>query len=463
MRPNHLVRGSVCAAIAACLAATPLAAAPTPTKIGELEAIQLASPSPYGRAFGANAREFVVRYPAATYIRVHFAKFDLAPGDWLTISSADGEDSYSYTGQGPHGTGEFWANTILGDTAILRLQSTTGGGGGFEVDSFGRGIVDIIGDPPSDPGMDSVCGTQDWKDSTCYQGGTYATEYEKSRAAVLALIGCCSSCTAFKVSDSGQFLTNNHCTASTSGVQSTELRMMYQTPGCASGSANYTGSVMGSQLVRTDATLDYTLMTTTGNATSIPCLVLENRLPSVGERIYVAGHPNGGPKKLSIESGSDSGGLCRVGAAPYAGNSATSDVGYYCDTIGGSSGSPVLSGDTHRVVALHHFGGCLNSGVRTDLILNQIGGQIGACSDGGSSNCGNGTIDAGEQCDGGNLGGATCQSQGFPGGTLSCTAACTFNTSACVPACAPFNAKCTRNGDCCSNLCLGKGKNKACR
>ncbi|HEX6853075.1 MAG TPA: serine protease [Candidatus Polarisedimenticolaceae bacterium] len=464
MRSNTFVRGLVCAAAALILAAAPAAAAPAPNKVGELEPLQLASPSPYGKAFGADAREFVVRHPGATYIRVHFSKFDLAPGDWVTIASADGGESFTYTGRGPHSTGEFWAQAILGDTAIVRLQATVGGEGGFEIDAFGRGIVDLVGERPSDPSPESVCGTQDWKDAACYASGTYTTEYEKSRAAVLALIGCCSSCTAFKVSDSGQFLTNNHCTASTSGVQSTELRFMYQTPGCATGTAGYTGSVMGSQLVRTDATLDYTLMTTTGDATSIPCLTLENRLPAVGERIYIAGHPGGGPKKLSIESASNTGGLCRVDAAPYAGNSATSDVGYYCDTAGGSSGSPVLSGETHQVIALHHFGGCLNSGGRSDLILGQIGSDIQTCSSGGGGeNCGNGVVDAGEQCDGSDLGGETCESRGFPGGTLSCTSSCTFNTSACTPACAPFNAPCRRGTDCCSGLCLGKGKNKACR
>jgi hypothetical protein len=48
-----------------------------------------------------------------------------------------------------------------------------------------------------------------------------------------------------------------------------------------------------------------------------------------------------------------------------------------------------------------------------------------------SQTCGNGTLDAGEQCDGTNLGGATCTSLGFAGGTLACSAQCTFDTSGC--------------------------------
>ncbi|MGC4120806.1 MAG: lamin tail domain-containing protein [Myxococcales bacterium] len=56
----------------------------------------------------------------------------------------------------------------------------------------------------------------------------------------------------------------------------------------------------------------------------------------------------------------------------------------------------------------------------------------GACSV--ASTCGNGTLDSGEQCDGSAMGGATCVSlnQGFTGGTLTCNAGCTYNTSQCT-------------------------------
>lgn len=50
------------------------------------------------------------------------------------------------------------------------------------------------------------------------------------------------------------------------------------------------------------------------------------------------------------------------------------------------------------------------------------------------SQCGNGSIDAPEQCDGANLAGASCTSLGFPGGTLGCSAGCGFDVSGCAPA-----------------------------
>lgn len=45
--------------------------------------------------------------------------------------------------------------------------------------------------------------------------------------------------------------------------------------------------------------------------------------------------------------------------------------------------------------------------------------------------CGDNNIGFGEQCDGSDLGGATCTSRGFSGGTLNCSSVCTFNTSSC--------------------------------
>src|SRR5262245_32362689 len=62
---------------------------------------------------------------------------------------------------------------------------------------------------------------------------------------------------------------------------------------------------------------------------------------------------------------------------------------------------------------------------------------------GGSSGavCGDGVIDDGEQCDGADLGGASCASvegAGYfapPGKALGCKPDCTFDTSACTNAC----------------------------
>lgn len=56
----------------------------------------------------------------------------------------------------------------------------------------------------------------------------------------------------------------------------------------------------------------------------------------------------------------------------------------------------------------------------------------GTTDTGGGAACGNGKIDANEQCDGGNLNGFTCESLGNAGGSLGCDpVTCTFDTSMC--------------------------------
>src|SRR6185436_6051192 len=75
--------------------------------------------------------------------------------------------------------------------------------------------------------------------------------------------------------------------------------------------------------------------------------------------------------------------------------------------------------------ALGYIGGTLSCnggcGLNTDSCVGSNPGAV----------CGNGTIEAGEQCEGSNLNGGNCQNRGFTGGTLSCSS-CQYNTSSCT-------------------------------
>jgi hypothetical protein len=53
--------------------------------------------------------------------------------------------------------------------------------------------------------------------------------------------------------------------------------------------------------------------------------------------------------------------------------------------------------------------------------------------DGAPASCGNGVVDDGEQCDGGNLNGLSCIDLGYGGGTLACDPqTCTYDASGCT-------------------------------
>lgn len=59
----------------------------------------------------------------------------------------------------------------------------------------------------------------------------------------------------------------------------------------------------------------------------------------------------------------------------------------------------------------------------------------GSSSTGPAPTCGDGVADEGEQCDGDDLAGQDCASQGFFGGELRCSEGCTFDTFLCEPEC----------------------------
>ncbi len=66
--------------------------------------------------------------------------------------------------------------------------------------------------------------------------------------------------------------------------------------------------------------------------------------------------------------------------------------------------------------------------IKGTFVVNAINIEVTATVPG----CGDTAIGVGEQCDGSNLGGSSCSSLGFTGGSLSCTSACTFNTISCT-------------------------------
>ena len=78
-------------------------------------------------------------------------------------------------------------------------------------------------------------------------------------------------------------------------------------------------------------------------------------------------------------------------------------------------------------------GGGSSDGPETGGNGSSDGGGEPMGGEGGRANtCGDGAIDAGEACDGANLGTATCVTQEFAGGTLACTALCELDTSGCL-------------------------------
>jgi fibronectin type 3 domain-containing protein len=346
-----------------------------PVTIADTVEQQIESPHPYRSVWSQT-----LHFPSASFISIHVAKLDLAPGDRLELTDPAGRYRHVYTGRGRFEDGkEFWALSILGDTMIVTLQAQQSAA---DHDHFGVAIDRWThGYPPIDvPEPDALCGAKDFRDVECYRT-SYPTEFDKSRAVVRLIKSGSAHCTGWLASCQNHIVTNEHCVASQAELNTIEFQFDYKKPGCNSGTATVGLQLAGGTLLQTDAPLDYALImpALAGNDPQATYGFLQwdkDRLPANNERIYIPQHPNGVPKVIGLDSTDtvhDQSGKCEVWSTTEpACSGGPPDVGYYCDTEGGSSGSPVLSGQTHKVVALHHCANCPNRGVPIQNVWNDI-------------------------------------------------------------------------------------------
>ncbi|GAA4594056.1 V8-like Glu-specific endopeptidase [Actinoplanes octamycinicus] len=354
-------------------------AAPGRQRVGELLHV--------GKLLGylAGPAKQTFRYPGASYVKVHFSRMAMLPGDYVTVANPDRTESYRYDTE----NGGRWAMSISGDTAVVEVHRALDplglrsalDGLGVRVDRVARGFSRTeqarVPAPASvRPGRsgreESVCGADTSTDAVCYQSAD-PVAYIKSKAIARLLINGTELCTGWRVGPKNRMLTNNHCLTTSEEAYDTEVWFNYQCAKCGGYDVFKPTKVWGDQVVSTDHVLDYTLFSVDGfdDVAKFGYLTLDAARPAKGTELYVPQHPAGEPTRIAGAKG-EKAGNCAVDNPDYTGYAAHSDVSYFCDTAGGSSGSPVLSRKTNKVVALHHFGGCPNSGVRGDLLAAKL-------------------------------------------------------------------------------------------
>jgi hypothetical protein len=231
---------------------------------------------------------------------------------------------------------------------------------------------------------------------------------------------------------------------------------MAEAPTC--GTANcqlcHTGAIFsGGSFIQDNAALDYSLVRVTGNpAATYGYLQIDDRDAVNGERIYIPQHPGGRAKELAIFSSASSDaadGFCHVNSvtSPACSGGGYFDVGYFCDTEGGSSGSPVLSASNHQVIALHHCANCPNRGVPIDLVYAEIGSFLTPqCT--GDADCDDGLF-----CNGAE----TCSSGSCVPGADPCPGEdCDEPSRSCIPPVCDGDGTCESGEDCnsCGSDCV---------
>ena len=342
--------------------------------------------------YAAGQRRVTFRYPGASYVKLHFNRLSMMPGEYLTVSSADGKEKYRYNAPDVLTTtpADRWAMSVTGDTAVLDVHKGAAklpAAGpvlarlGVGVDRAARGFSraeqrrqperQIVASARSGR-EESVCGLDTSADAVCYKSAD-PVAYTKSKAIARLLINGTELCTGWRIGGKNRMITNNHCLTTSAEAYDTEVWFNYQCATCGGFKVFQPTKVWGDKVLATDHLYDYTLFTVDNFASikKFGYLQLDTARPARGQELYVPQHPAGEPTRIAGSLG-EKAGNCAVASAGYPGYAPTSDVSYYCDTEGGSSGSPVISRATDKVVALHHFGGCPNSGVRGDLLAAKL-------------------------------------------------------------------------------------------
>jgi hypothetical protein len=354
------------------------------------------TPHPYGLTDSSVpqlALSETLHHPDASYIQVHFASFELADGDYVIVRSPDGERSWRYEGLGRAGLGRhpdgFWSSQIRGDTAVVELYTQNAQGShGFIIDKFMRGLseVEIIdANPGLDPG--AICNADNAEWAKCYMDSEPEI-YEQAKAVIrLRIPG--SGCTGWLIGCEGHMMTNEHCIGSQNQANQVDYEFMAEGATCqtncaSNGACPGTIEATSATLIKTNSALDYTLLKLPGNLSDeYGYMQLREEGPILDERIYIPQHPAVWGKRIAVFSdhSSDTSGFCEIyslNRPPCSGG--PGDIGYYCDTQGGSSGSPVLAYSDHRVVALHHCAYCPNRGLNISDVIGHIGDDLPDCA-----------------------------------------------------------------------------------
>ncbi|HUP64161.1 MAG TPA: trypsin-like peptidase domain-containing protein [Thermoanaerobaculia bacterium] len=406
----------------------------------------------------------------ASALRVHFTEFNLPSNATLTLSNGLGE-AYSYAGRGPLDSGEFWSNTVGGDSVVVTVNYA-----GNDVGRVLQALRFMVADigplsskfPVADEQASTLCSynVECIENAGCGTLPSAVTVAREAAAMILFVSGPYQYiCSGGLVADGDTsthipyFLTANHCLSSSTSASSLEAYFDYKIAcgGTCPSSLGAYPRVLGSTVSATNKTSDFTLLRLNAAAPAYDgrqrqFLATNNTAVSGNHNLalYRISHPAGAPQAYSAQTVDTSRPTCR--SWPRGSWIYSSDT--YGATEGGSSGSPVVNASGQVVGQLS--GACgynvndpcdTASNATVDGALAAYWSQVEPFLGGGD---GGGCSPTTEVCDGVDN---DCDGEVDEGGVCD-TGGCTVGGS---------GAPCTANGDCCSGNCKGKPGAKTCK
>jgi V8-like Glu-specific endopeptidase len=295
---------------------------------------------PLDRAPGANATLFETNQtsPGADFLRVQLIVTTSQPlTDVKLVISDGGGGSDSISLQGITGTREIWSRMVPGNFVKVRAQGPRQPNGAtVRIERISRSV-----EPPQ---ALSIIGGDGRERITAITDPNILSAGRAVAKLLFQVQAQTASCTAFLISPT-RMVTNEHCIATAEACTTAVVLFDYDTVSMVAPEKQRRCTAIR----QTDQMLDYTVFDLDQPAEqSIRPLSFAASSPVNGANLLVIQHPGGEPKQLSRDG-------CSAVTNPVAGNAADTDFTHGCDTLGGSSGSPMLDA-SFRVVGLHHFG-----------------------------------------------------------------------------------------------------------
>ena len=357
------------------------------TQVGEEVLLNYNTPHPYSgnskNSYALHWKQEII-HPGASYIAVHFKKINLSKEDYIVIRDSDNVQSWHYSyDEIENKKNNFWSIPIYNEKIILELYSKNSNGNyGYHIDKIAAGYrTELLGKREKE----AVCGKDDSRNAKCYSISE-PTVYTKSKAVARLLINGTSACTGWLIGDDGHLMTNEHCIQNQSDAKNVTIEFMAEGSNCGINCDSWFAcpgkiEATSATLVKGNTALDYALLALAKNVSgTYGYLQLRGRGASLNERIYIPQHPGAWGKRIALNSTdvNDQGGVARIFSLnrPRCSESSGTDIGYYADTQGGSSGSPVLGYTDNLVVALHHCAYCPNRGVPIEEIITHLGAAL---------------------------------------------------------------------------------------
>jgi hypothetical protein len=170
-------------------------------------------------------------------------------------------------------------------------------------------------------------------------------------------------CTGFLAFTNRHLLTNDHCINSDAEMRSALADVDFD------GGTAKPRSVRFAKLLMSDGPLDFSLLEL-AEPLDRGVLILGDA-PAAAADLVIIQHPAGETKQVSIVD-------CKVDDESVSGTTNDeTDFEHRCDTLGGSSGSPMFDAKTLKVVGLHHLGfnplnKPVNRAVQMKLVIAKI-------------------------------------------------------------------------------------------